>query len=161
MVDRIELPASLAEVTGAEATRLMEEIRQNRAIVDSHAHFTKTPYLPYFTGEQKGCDFKLWKSAVESIQKSHHSTSVTEAIRKSLQGPASKILSNLPFDAPVPDIVSALQTDYGEVKDPAASWQQFYGATQHSKEDVCAWHTRLQAILCNIPVLRRRMLTTI
>ena len=105
MVDRIELPASLAEVTGTDATRLMEEIRQNRAIVDSHAHFTKTPYLPYFTGEQKGCDFKLWKSAVESIQKSHHSTSVTEAIRKSLQGPASKILSNLPFDAPVTDIV--------------------------------------------------------
>ena len=118
MVDRIELPASLAEVTGAEATRLMEEIRFNRAIVDSHAHFTKTPYLPYFTGEQKGCDFKLWKSAVESIQKSHHSTSVTEAIRKSLQGPASKILSNLPFDAPVTDIVDALQTVYGEVKDP-------------------------------------------
>ena len=84
MVDRIELPASLAEVTRTDATRLMEEIRQNRAIADSHAHFTKTPYLPHFTGEQKGCEFKPWKSTVESIQKSHHTTSVNEAIRKSL-----------------------------------------------------------------------------
>ena len=84
MVDRIELPALLAEVTGTDATKLMEEIKHNRTIVDSQAHFTKTPYLPHFTSDQKGCDFKLGKSAVDYIQKSHNITSVTEAIRKSL-----------------------------------------------------------------------------
>ncbi len=156
MAARIDLPATATELTAlndADSNKLIEEIKTNRAILDSYATNQKTPYLPHFSGEAKGVDFKLWKSTVSNIRTTHQSDSVVQAIRKSLQGNASKVLSNLPFDASIDDIVTALTTVYGEVKDASSSWQLFYATLQGNKEDLCTWHTRLSSILFEIPNL--------
>ena len=149
MAHRIELPTQLQNISQEDSQRLLDEVRINRTIIDSQQN--RSPYLPQFTGESKGCEFKLWKSAVNSIKTSYTTQSVIQSIRKSVQGNASKVLSNLPYDCTIEDILESLSTVYGEVTDSATSWQLFYSSKQGPKEDLCIWHTRLQSILYNIP----------
>ncbi len=72
---------------------------------------------------------------------------MAQAIRKSLRGQAKRVVIPLGTLATVDEMLTKLETIFGNVASGETILQSFYMANQRSDESVAAWGLRLEEIL--------------
>ena len=115
-------------------------------------HTRSTPFLPHFSGDGKGCDYRYWRESVKSLQSlKHDNNTILQAIRKSISGTAAKVIGCLPFSSTIDKIIEGLDVSFGELKNDAANWQMFYNARQQKTESIIDWNVRLRDLWKKAP----------
>ena len=137
------LPTDLGTLTADEQIRLREEVRLAREYRLQQQGQHRVPILPVFSGDSSGVDFSHFKSAIDSITTSNNDASVLQAIRKSTSGQAAKVLAALDYTTSKDDVIATLEASFGKICDTASCWAEFYAASQHHKESLIEWRTRL------------------
>ena len=137
------LPTDLGTLTADEQIRLREEVRLAREYRLQQLGQHRVPFLPVFSGDSSGVDFSHFKSAIDSITTSNNDASVLQAIRKSTSGQAAKVLAALDYTTSKDDVIATLEASFGKICDTASCWAEFYAASQHHKESLIEWRTRL------------------
>lgn len=107
------------------------------------------PKLVLFSGDRKGeILFDQWRYEVECLQTDGYSENVIcLAIRRSLRGPAGRVLMRLGPNATVDEIMYKLDSIYGTVEEKETLMANFYSARQQESEDISAWGCRLEDLL--------------
>lgn len=107
------------------------------------------PRLSTFSGDRKGgTAYELWKYELQClIQESRTDSVVLQAIRTSLKGEAGKVIMRLGPTATTRDIISKMDSIYGDVDKTEMVLGKFYSARQQPGEDVSAWGCRLEDLL--------------
>lgn len=106
-----------------------------------------------FSGEDpkpKGeATYEEWSYEVNCIVKErvHPEFKIAQAIRKSLKGQAKRVLIPLGTIATVDEMLTKLETIFGNVASGESVLQSFYTASQRADESVAAWGLRLEEIL--------------
>lgn len=104
--------------------------------------------ISFFSGEEKD-SYDLWKYEVICLMKESHSEqSILQAIRRSVKGEAAKVIMRLGVGANVQEILSKLDSIYGNVLEKEDILAEFYSAKQRDDETCSAWSCRLEEILC-------------
>ena len=73
---------------------------------------------------------------------------IGQAIRKSLRGPAKRIIQTGPT-ATVEEIMERLESTFANVATGMSVMQEFFTASQKQEESVAAWALRLEEIMQN------------
>jgi len=112
----------------------------------------QAPRLSFFSGEdQKGdaSSYYEWHFEVKCLLSDEDLTpsTVAQAIRKSLRGPAKMILTTLGENASVDIILRKLDTLYGDVSSHGMIMQEFFNSTQRPGESVTSFGCRLEYLL--------------
>lgn len=107
------------------------------------------PKISIFSGDKKSdILYDQWKYEVECLQTDGYADHVIcLAIRRSLRGPASRVLMRLGPNATVDEIVYKLDSIYGLVEERESLLANFYSAKQQENEDVATWGCRLEDLL--------------
>ena len=137
------LPTDLGTLTADEQIRLREEVRLAREYRLQQQGQHRVPFLPVFSGDSSGVDFSHFKSAIDSITTSNNDASVLQAIRKSTSGQAAKVLAALDYTTSKDDVIATLEASFGKICDTASCWAELYASSQHHKESLIEWRTRL------------------
>ena len=137
----VSLPSDKSKLTSEDYARLGEEVLQSRR--EKQFSGQRLPYLPNFTGDG-GTDLELYISAIESIKSTHSSQQIAQAIRRSVNGTAAKVINLLDYSATTTELVAELKKNFQRVTDTATTWQKFYAASQTSRESIMDWHIRVQ-----------------
>lgn len=69
------------------------------------------------------------------------------AIRRSLTGPAIRMIMYQGLDKSLLDILETLDSVYGNIENKEQLLEDFYSASQRDNEDVSAWSNRLEEII--------------
>lgn len=113
--------------------------------------FQETPKLSSFSGDpsSKGdASFDIWKYEVKCLSPDVFSTSsILQAVRKSLKGEAARVVMRLGVSATVAQILEKLESVYGIVDAGETILAQFYAAKQGVEENVSTWAFRLEGLL--------------
>ena len=128
--------------------KLLEELRTHRSQLNSNH---RIPHIPTFNGDQKGFDYAYWKNLVKGLTSTYSETAIIQAVRKAVVAQPAQIIGTLDVTCKLDDILSALDTAYEAVLDPALAWQAFYNAKQYKTETIVEWHTRISKIWSTIP----------
>ena len=137
----VSLPSDKSKLTSEDYARLGEEVLQSRR--EKQFSGQRLPYLPNFTGDG-GTDLELYISAIESVKSTHSSQQIAQAIRRSVNGTAAKVINLLDYSATTTELVAELKKNFQRVTDTATTWQKFYAASQTSRESIMDWHIRVQ-----------------
>ncbi len=132
-----------SKLSAEDVGKFKEELRLSRELGAVRHTERRLPYLPVFTGDSNGVEFNHFESAVKKVSDTNGETTVIQAIRKSCQGQAAKVLVALDYSTTKDELIEALEISFGPVKDSAASWATFYSAHQLPKETLVEWRTRL------------------
>ena len=115
--------------------------------------YLKPPSIGKFSGadpvpKSESC-FEDWKLEVESIieMKVYHDISIAQAIRKSLTGQARSVLQAMGPKAKPEQMISRLESIFGNVASGEAVLQEFYTAEQRQDESTVDWGLRLENVL--------------
>lgn len=112
---------------------------------------TQPPQIVKFSGDVKGdqASFDLWRYEVQSLMKEniHKPAAISQAVRRSLRGEASRVAMRLGPDASLASLLQKLEGIYGTIEFGEDILAQFYSATQKDSEDVVTWGFRLENIL--------------
>ena len=113
----------------------------------------KPPSIGKFSGadpvpKSESC-FEDWKLEVESIieMKVYHDISIAQAIRKSLTGQARSVLQAMGPKAKPEQMISRLESIFGNVASGEAVLQEFYTAEQRQDASTVDWGLRLENVL--------------
>ncbi|MCG8034659.1 MAG: hypothetical protein JAZ03_21150, partial [Candidatus Thiodiazotropha taylori] len=115
-------------------------------------HFMK-PLLTTFSGieptPKNESSFEDWKAETQCLLKSkiYPEYVITQAIRNSLKGQARKALITLDPLASSNDIISKLDSLFGNVASGQSVLQEFFTASQREDESVTMWGLRIEEIL--------------
>ena len=137
----VSLPSDKSKLTSEDYARLGEEVLQSRR--EKQFSGQRLPYLPNFTGDG-GTDLELYISAIESVKSTHSSQQIAQAIRRSVNGTAAKVINLLDYSATTTELVAELKKNFQRVTDTATTWQKCYAASQTSRESIMDWHIRVQ-----------------
>ena len=114
--------------------------------------YLKPPSIGKFSGadpvpKSESC-FEDWKLEVESIieMKVYHDISIAQAIRKSLTGQARSVLQAMGPKAKPEQMISHLESIFGNVASGEAVLQEFYTAEQGQDESTVDWGLRLENV---------------
>lgn len=140
------IPDDLSDLDAEQIQSLRDELRLSRLLSDRLTIPSRPPHLPQFSGDSKGVRFSNFISAINSISRNNDESTIVHSIRKALTGSAADVISILSYEASKDEIISALETNFGDVSDVGSYWQEFYNATQHPKESLIEWRTRLHKI---------------
>ena len=115
------------------------------------------PKLPFFSGSSDRKDeatFDYWAFEVRALidEATYPPALLSQAVRRSLRGSASRVLLHLGQGASVEAIVDKLEGIYGTVVSDAALLQQFYGEAQRDDENVAGWGSRLEDLMAQLKV---------
>lgn len=120
----------------------------------SRSSTTLSPYPPKlrtFSGnENKGeTTYDIWKYEVKMLMKDSGYTREQKdfAIRRSLTGPAARMIMYQGLDKSLLDILETLDSVYGNIENKEQLLEDFYSASQRDDEDVSAWSNRLEEII--------------
>lgn len=69
------------------------------------------------------------------------------AIRRSLTGPAIRMIMYQGLDKSLLDILETLDSVYGNIENKEQLLKDFYSASRRDDEDVSAWSNRLEEII--------------
>ena len=137
----VSLPSDKSKLTSEDYARLGEEVLQSRR--EKQFSGQRLPYLPNFTGDG-GTYLELYISAIESVKSTHSSQQIAQAIRRSVNGTAAKVINLLDYSATTTELVAELKKNFQRVTDTATTWQKFYAASQTSRESIMDWYIRVQ-----------------
>ena len=112
-----------------------------------------TPFIPMFTGEDKGVYYRYWREVIVSIKdgQQYKESYITQLIRKYTGGKAAKRISILPLSASIDEVLEALDIIFKDTTTDATSWKAFYNAHQEKREDIIDWFTRLESLWSRAP----------
>jgi len=107
------------------------------------------PRLSNFHGDGKGgISYELWKYELQCLISENRSDSVVlQSVRTSLKGEAGKVIMRLGATATVDNILSKMDSIYGDVDKTEMVLGKFYSARQQPDEDVSSWGCRLEDLL--------------
>ena len=111
------------------------------------------PKITSFSGEEpkpkSEATYEEWIYEVECIQKDsiYSEQIIAQAVRKSLKGPAKRVLLPLGPSVSIKDMLSRLEGVFGNVATGESILQEFYTASQKADESVTAWGLRIEEIL--------------
>ncbi|XP_076463957.1 uncharacterized protein LOC143296081 [Babylonia areolata] len=104
----------------------------------------RKPWLTKFGGEE---GYELWRHQLLSLRRENHSSQdIADAIRASLQCKAGSLLVSLGPDATVDEILTKLDSIYGQVDEDADVLAAFYSARQGQAETVADWSCRIEGL---------------
>ncbi|VDI70610.1 Hypothetical predicted protein [Mytilus galloprovincialis] len=118
--------------------------------MDDVLYMPYIPKLPIFSGDDKGDDvsYDLWRYQVAClIKENYRHEIISQAIRRSVHGEASRIVMRLGVEATVDDVIDRMDCIFGSVDVKEVLLAQFYTACQGADEDVSSWGCRLEEIL--------------
>ncbi|XP_076470830.1 uncharacterized protein LOC143300785 [Babylonia areolata] len=108
----------------------------------------RKPWLTKFGGEE---GYDLWRHQLLSLHRENHSSQdIADAIRASLQGKAGSLLVSLGPDATVDEILTKLDSIYGQVDEDADVLAAFYSARQGQSETVADWSCRIEGLFSRV-----------
>lgn len=117
----------------------------------SHQTITipQSPRLSNFHGDGKGgTAYEVWKYELQCLINDKLSDSaILQAVRSSLKGEASKVIMRLGVTASLTDIMTKMDSIYGDVDKTEMVLGKFYSARQNPGEDVSSWGCRLEDLL--------------
>ena len=117
-------------------------------------HTLAFPKLNTYSGTEmpgKGeVTFEAWRYEVKSLCASHEESVVKEAMIRSLREPTATVLSSLPINATVKEILRCMEQRCDPTVDAHVMLKEFNNMTQGSKESVAAYIMRLEAALHRI-----------
>ncbi|XP_070184626.1 paraneoplastic antigen Ma3 homolog [Littorina saxatilis] len=121
---------------------------------------SRTPQISVFSGNPQGdkqTTFDLWKFEVRCLMENgvYDEPVILEAIRRSLKGEAARIAMRLGISATVKELLTKLESVFGNVQAGERLLAAFYGARQESAEDVTQWSCRLEDLLAKAQDLGR------
>jgi len=129
--------------------------RYNQSFQYAPAAAAQPPRVSSFSGEEptpKGeVSFKVWRYEIRSLlnDRVYPEALISQAIRKSLRGPASKVLLSLGEGAQIGAILHKFEGIFGNVYSGESIMQQFYTEQQQQQENVASWACRLEDLLQN------------
>lgn len=100
-------------------------------------------------GSKNETSYELWIYEVNSLisDKVYDQDSINYAVRHSLRGEAGRVAMHLGPKATVEEIISKLDSIYGEVGCKEDIMAEFYRSRQRDDESVTAWSCRLEDII--------------
>ena len=154
-MDSVDLSnTALKDLTDDQEKELKLEYKLYKSIHTGVRQKTSNPYLPSFTGDDRGCKYIYWKETVKSLtDQQYDEATIVHAIRKSISGVAAKALGCLPFTSSTKEILEALDVNFGDIKNDAINWQVFYNAKQTRKESIVDWNIRLRDLWKKAPTV--------
>ncbi len=118
---------------------------------DEHQKYFIKPTLTPFSGMEptprNECSFEIWALEVESLMPVYPDYLVSQAIRHSLKGEARRGLLSLSALATSQEIMTKMESVFGNVVSGESVLQQFYCAVQTDGETVTSWGLRVEEIL--------------
>ena len=126
------------------------ENRGNYGACDSRGTF---PKFSVFSGEdpkpKQEVTFEEWMYELDCVlgENLYTESMVAQAVRRSLRGPAKRIIMTLGSLASLKDIIHRLDGVFGNVASGESILQEFYTTKQGQDETVAAWGLRLEEIL--------------
>ena len=105
----VSLPSDKSKLTSEDYARLGEEVLQSRR--EKQFSGQRLPYLPNFTGDG-GTDLELYISAIESVKSTHSSQQIAQAIRRSVNGTAAKVINLLDYSATTTELVAEFSASH-------------------------------------------------
>ena len=113
-------------------------------------NFKQIPRLSTFYGEEnKGeVNWKSYKFEIRSLQeeKFYSTQQILLGIRRSTKGTASDILRRLGTGVGIEEIISKLESTFGDIETKESCLRQFYACLQTEKESVAQYATRLEEL---------------
>ncbi len=116
----------------AAADLTTEEIQQMKTEYDLYQSMSTNqsgrgvPFLPSFSGDDKGAEYGYWKEAIQSLRSmKYDDKAILQSIRKSISGTAAKVIGCLPFSSSVDKVLAGLDVSFGDLKNDATNWQRF------------------------------------
>ena len=107
------------------------------------------PWISIFSGNPNGATtYEHWRYDVDCLlRESYPRGKISEAIRRSLKGDASRVAMYLGPGAPIEQLLDKMESIYGTVECKESIYQEFYSARQKEDENVTDWGIRLENIL--------------
>lgn len=113
--------------------------RQLPSTSQSDSNYKAPLRISFFSGEEKD-SYDLWKYEVICLMKESHSEqSILQAIRRSVKGEAAKVIMRLGVGANVQEILSKLDSIYGNVLEKEDILAEFYSAKQRDEANSWSW----------------------
>ncbi|VDI03961.1 Hypothetical predicted protein [Mytilus galloprovincialis] len=155
---KADTPEALQQWIEAYAIETLQMGKQTQPIkkepsTSTSSHYTQPPRINLFSGsgEKKGGEttYELWKYEVLGLMKDkiHSEEAIIQAIRRALRGEAGLVAMRLGTDASLTEIMSKMESVFGNVDELETIMSDFYNAKQKETEDVSAWSCRLEGIL--------------
>ncbi|XP_071087762.1 zinc finger CCHC domain-containing protein 18-like [Haliotis cracherodii] len=110
----------------------------------------EVPRLPFFSGEgNKDASYDIWRYEVKCLyqDKLHSEDNIKQAIRRSLKGPAARVLLRLGPHVDGSSILAKMDSVFGDVDATETLLAKFYSAKQTKTESVATWAVRLEDLL--------------
>ena len=130
-----------------------KNVNLTESIGTSYEGSNSCPKITYFSGEEpkpkNEATYEEWRYEVECIKKDgiYSEQIIAQAVRKSLKGPAKRVLLPLGPSVSIKDMLSRLEGVFGNVATGESILQEFYTASQKADESVTAWGLRIEEIL--------------
>lgn len=130
--------------------RLKPEVKQEPHAVASSSQPIR---LNNFSGNKdkkgKETSYELWRYEIMGLlrDKSHTEEAIIQAIRRSVKGDAGLVAMRLGPEASLTEILTKMESVYGNVDETETIMGEFYNARQQEDEDVSEWSCRLEGIL--------------
>ena len=107
------------------------------------------PRISIFSGNPNGATtYEHWRYDVDCLLRENYPRGkISEAIRRSLKGDASRVAMYLGPGAPIEQLLDKMDSIYGTVERKESIYQEFYSARQKEDENVTDWGIRLENIL--------------
>ena len=130
-----------------------KNVNLTESIGTSYEGSNSCPKITYFSGEEpkpkNEATYEEWRYEVECIKKDgiYSEQIIAQAVRKSLKGPAKRVLLPLGPSVSIKDMLSRLEGVFGNVATGESILQEFHTASQKADESVTAWGLRIEEIL--------------
>ena len=112
---------------------------------------SQPPKINIFSGVgNKGeSTYDLWRFDVQCLlkDKTYSTDMVNTAIRRSLRGEAGRVAMRLGTDATIDQVLTKLDSIFGNIANKEELMAEFYGARQKEDEDITSWSCRLEDII--------------
>ena len=138
--------AMLRKMMGVETPHTPASAAGSAFFGDSPVVVQEKPSMPSFSGSGKDCSFGRWKHEAECLEADvkYSTSTVLEAVRKSLKTPAADVLPHLGVNATLQQLLDKIGSIYGSVLSGEALLEKFYCAKQAEDESCAKWSLTLE-----------------
>lgn len=132
---------------------LSSTVNESSSSSFSHRHSQNVPKIPPFSGDEppmKGdVTYTEWRFEIRSLDRDPDISPslLIQAIRRSLRGTARKMLVTLGEGSSVPQILTKLDSLFGDISTHGMVMQEFFNAKQRPDECVVNFGCRLESLL--------------
>jgi len=104
------------------------------------------PSVPKFSDPAQ---FTEWKIEIESMIRSkiYQKDILKQCVRNAISGKPRKVLATLKATATLENILSTMESNFGDVKSGQSIMEEFYQARQNKDEDITSWGIRIEEMI--------------